>query len=481
MTNAADMLSQAAAVYADRPAIIDAWGTMTFGQLEEAAQRLARSLRVHGVAPRQGLGVMARNGRGFVIGVFAGLRCGATVMPLSHQQKEYELACTLRDAPLHAILSDGVGPNLASQCAGVQVVSDGWLLGVLPADRARPFVPEVPDAAFVRFTSGTTAQSKGVVVSHRAVWERTAAAQNGLQLTLDDRIVWVLPMAFHFIVSIMLYVRYAITMIICRDILAQTILTQTERHRGTLLYASPMHFRILAADQSGMRLDTLRLALSTSSAIAEHVSRAFSQRYGHPVAQAYGIIEVGLPLANLHAPEEAPASVGLPLPGYQTAILAEDGQLLPAGSTGKLGLRGPGMFDGYMNPAVSCAESLWHGWFLTGDLACRDESGRIYIRGREKSMINVSGNKVFPEEVEAVLEAYPGVAGSRVSGRPHPLMGEIVVAQVVMSNSSALEVEALLGFCRQRLSTYKVPQFVEGVPSLDLTPTGKLRRTQGPL
>ena len=142
-------------------------------------------------------------------------------------------------------------------------------------------------------------------------------------------------------------------------------------------------------------------------------------RFGLPVTQAYGIIEVGLPVGNLTAAREHPDAIGHAFADYEVAALGPDGTPVPAGVMGRLAMRGPGMFDAYLSPPRKREEVLEHGWFMTGDLATIDADGLVTVAGREKSMINVAGLKVFPEEVEATLAEAEGVAGcARVRRAP---------------------------------------------------------------
>ena len=134
------------------------------------------------------------------------------------------------------------------------------------------------------------------------------------------------------------------------------------------------------------------------------------------------------------------------------------------------------MFAGYLHPPRRREEVLRRGWFMTGDLAHRDGAGLITIDGRSKSVINVGGHKVFPEEVAAVLDQHPAVLRSRVTARPHPQLGEVVHAEVQLRQPGVtVATEAILGFCRRQLSGFKVPASLELVSAIDLTPSGKVR------
>ncbi|MCB9664801.1 MAG: AMP-binding protein [Alphaproteobacteria bacterium] len=472
------LLEDAAARWPDGLAVVDAAGAMTFAALQAAVEELAAALVTEGVGPGQGLALVAGNGRAFVIGLFAGLRAGATVMPASPQLAAAELRAMLDAAGVHAVLDDRVVLPLGP--APATLVAHGSSFGFRrwTADPDVPMVGHVPDAAFVRYTSGTTGTAKGVVLGHASVRARTAAAQEALGLGPSDRVVWVLPMAWHFVVSIVTYVRAGAAIVVCGDMLSRVVIEACTAHGGTVLYAAPTHYRMLAADASGQGMPGLRLAVSTSSGIPEGVARAFEARFGLPVSQVYGIIEVGLPVGNLVDGHLHPDAIGRALPGYEVALLDEAGVEVDEGAVGHLAMRGPGMFDGYLDPPRRRDEVLEHGWFLTGDLARRDADGLVVIAGRRKSMINTAGLKVFPEEVEAVLDAHPSVRASRVCGEQHPVLGEIVVAQVV-PEGEAPGVEALRRHCREQLSAYKIPQRITFVDALPRTRSGKVVRHEG--
>jgi acyl-coenzyme A synthetase/AMP-(fatty) acid ligase len=307
---------------------------------------------------------------------------------------------------------------------------------------------------------------------------RTAAANRGLQITERDVVLCVLPMAFHFVVSILLYMRAGATLVLMPDFLADVTLQTANRHRATVLYATPLHIQLLAALAPPARFETMRRVISTSSALAPDTARAFLERHGLAVEQAYGIIEVGLPLMNCDRAHDRPEALGIPLPDFEVAILDDARRQVPDGTLGELAMRGPGMFSAYVSPPRRRDEVLHDGWFLTGDLARREADGLIVLGGRAKSVINIAGNKVFPEEVERVLCLHTQIAEARVWGRPHPRLGEAVIADVVQRDpKAALDVEALLRHCRAHLSPHKVPLLVNAVDAIDRTQSGKVCRS----
>lgn len=471
-------LKQSAERWPDLPAIHDEYGTLSFAGLFAEAEACKRTLLMLGVCPGQGIGVMARNSRQFIIAVFGVLGCGAAAMPVSHQLKRPELDEILEKARLHAILDDFSGMHpIPEQEGTIFPVSEGKLRFFRTSVPAtEQFAAHVQAPAFVRFTSGTTGTSKGVVIDNQAVIERTSAANASLNLNTESKVVWVLPMAYHFVVSIVLYIRVGAAIIIVKDFLAPTVIGMCRKFGGTLLYASPMQIRFLASDRGGEMLPTLKKVISTSSGLHPDISKAFRTRFGISVHQAFGIIEVGLPIINTEEGEEETDAVGFVLPDYEVRVFDEQYNPLPAGEVGLLGIRGPGMFAAYLSPPVLREEILVNGYFFPADYASVSEKGLVRIEGRKKSMINVSGNKVFAEEVEQVLEQLPYIRTARVSGVPHPLMGQIIQAEVVLEGCDSIDVEATLTYCRDRLSTFKIPQKVVIVDALEMTGSGKVRR-----
>ncbi len=209
--------------------------------------------------------------------------------------------------------------------------------------------------------------------------------------------LWTLPMAHHFAVTIILYLYHGVATILETsnrpDLLYQAALDS----ETNLLYGSPFHFAQLARYEQAAPLPHLRMAISTASALSEDVARSFRKRFDLPLTQALGIIEIGLPVLNAAHSEDMPAALGQPLPAYRIKA-AHDGELL---------IRGPGMFDAYLSPWQPRDKITEDGWFATGDLVEITSDNTVVMRGRKKSVINVGGMKVFPEEIEVVSRLPP--------------------------------------------------------------------------
>jgi acyl-coenzyme A synthetase/AMP-(fatty) acid ligase len=199
----------------------------------------------------------------------------------------------------------------------------------------------------------------------------------------------------------------------------------------------------------------------------------FESAHGVPVGQAYGLIEAGLPCINTRTGGLPATSVGRPVPGYDVAVFADDGTLVPAGVSGEIGIRGEGLFSAYYAPWRLRQQLTRDGWFMTGDVGRFDAAGGLTLEGRKKAVIFVAGLKFFPEEVEACLNAFPGVEESRVVGRAHARLGQVPYAEIV---APGVDIEALRAHCARRLSAYKVPVDFARVDTVPRTPGGKILR-----
>jgi len=463
----------------DRAALWVRGETTTFGELFAQAGRVARRLRAwpawkQSAVPR--IGLIGDNGADYIVAALAVLKAGGCFVPVPAELAAPERAEIARTTSLHGVLALG----RHEWPGGGELLDDALGLRARVLDPAPPRFPEdafeTLDPAFIRFSSGTTGRSKGVVLSHQSLLERIESANRALKIGPGDRILWTLPMAHHFAVSIILYLHFGATTVIETARMAAEVLATAERSGATVVYGAPFHHAMLAADPGPFRWPTLRLAASTAAPLRRETARAFLARFGRPLSQGLGIIECGLPVLNLDSAQDTPESIGRPVEGWETKLRGPDGGEPPPGDPGELLLRGPGMFDAYLSPWTPRAGATRDGWFATGDLCARDAAGRLAILGRSKSVINVGGMKVFPEEVEAVLDACSGVVRSLVAARAHPVFGSVPVAEVIADPDAPPDPGVLRSACRNALAAHKVPVAIHFTDRLPTTASGKLRR-----
>jgi long-chain acyl-CoA synthetase len=290
-----------------------------------------------------------------------------------------------------------------------------------------------------------------------------------------------LPLSYHFVASALSCIQAGATLLDCTDLIAPEMLAFGSVCGATMIYASPIQYELMARTDTSQQLPKLQRAVSTSALLSKATAEGFFERFGVRLTQVYGIIEVGLPLWNELESIESTA-LGICKPPYEATVLDDRGQEVQTGEMGELAIRGPGLFSGYLlkNHTDSLDESnaskLRGNWFLTGDLVTKDELGVILYRGRKKSVINCGGNKIFPEEIEEVLQRSPDIKAVRVSAEPHPLLGSLVIAEVVPDGSGTPSIEAWRALCYNELSGYKVPKEFRIVDSLPSTGSGKIVR-----
>jgi len=470
-------------------ALIDDHSTLTYQQLSDLAEAVAERIRTSGVMNVAGvprIGLSCPNGLSYVVFALGIVRAGACLVPVAGELSPLERDRLVASTGLHAVVI-APGGEWNHALPGHSAEIDAQCFRAIILSGLRDFNPETLsfdedklsslNPAFIRFSSGTTGSSKGVVLSHQSLGDRIRVANCGLQIDRADRVVWVLPMAHHFAVSIMLYLMNGAATVIVNSHFAGDILAAARLHSGTVVYGSPFHYAMLAADASGLAWPGLRLAVSTTAALPLATALAFDARFGVPLSQCLGIIEAGLPLLNTDAPRRRPESVGRAIPGFSIALRDEQGGGVPAGQPGELFIRGPGMLDAYLSPWQPQSGILEDGWFRTGDLAMMDDEGFVTLAGRSKTVINVAGMKCFPEEIEAVLCSCHGIVAARVTAKAHPKFGSVPVASLVPDNSgNPPSIESLLAHCKKALAQFKIPVEFQYVQSLPLTPSGKIRR-----
>ena len=466
--------------YGSRIAIQDGELELSFDALFLATDEIRAHLVKHAAfcthnLPR--IGVRFPNGLGYILLAIAVVETGACFVPIPDELTEEERDELIRVTALHAVISIAQGES--NDAHAIELPYD---LGSAKIDPSPPHPCQFPEQefeslqpAFIRFSSGTTAKSKGVVLSHASLLERITAANQGLKIAPGDRVLWVLPMAHHFAVSIILYLYYGATTVLETSHHPDEIYRAAQRSKTNLFYGSPFHFAQLAQCQMAEPLPDLRLAVSTASALSKEIAQAFEDRFILPLTQALGIIELGLPILNAQHASDDPTALGQTLPDYEWKINLPNDDL--ESTVGELMLRGPGMFDAYLSPWQTRAQVTTDGWFATGDLVEEQANHTLIMRGRSKSVINVGGMKIFPEEVEAVLNNHPSIDRCRVFAKEHAMLGSYPAGEYILSSGEKLlTLRNVREYCESRLSSYKIPMVMMPVKTIDLTASGKVKR-----
>ncbi len=460
--NLIESLERTAARVPQKAALIEDATTVTYAELLQRVNSFADGLRAQQVSSGQRIGLAFPNGVAYVALTYALWRCGVVVVPVPTECSEDEIQEIIAAMQLQGIVTPKPRGDSVSLAPDVFFT------------RLQPTAP--PDnhglnLAFIRFTSGTTSARKGVALSHETIRDRVASANKAFGITADDTIIWCLPMAHHFLITIVLYIEVGATIVLARHVTAKPFLEAVNRWNGTVLYAAPFHYSMLARDNSGAQIPSVRLAVSTTCALPENVAQDFLKRFNLPLVQALGVIELGLVALNTGDPRGRWNSVGRAAGDFELRIEKPDAE-----GCGELAVRGPGICDAYVAPWVAREQILRDGWFFTGDIGRFDADGFLHLLSRKTAVINLAGRKVFPEEIESVLNQHPDVRESRVFGTTHPHLGEVVEAELVMAQPDA-KLDSVRAYCRDHLASYKIPMRFHIVAALPRTPvTGKIRR-----
>jgi acyl-CoA synthetase (AMP-forming)/AMP-acid ligase II len=469
-----EILANAARVTPDAQAATLGDATLTFGELEREANRIANGLA--GVGVGRGDRVLWWGETSLeAVAVFVALaRLGAVFAPLNARASGDEIGPVAQYARPRVLLAGASHTEPAAELARATGVEH--LREVPRGAETTPRVGHLDerDPHVIFFTSGSTGRPKGVVLSHRVNWLRTfvGATTSSGGTDASGGTVCMFPM-FHMAAwTIALgawQARRAIHFVATPD--APTLLHTAERHRAARLYCIPAVWaRILDHGVAGYDLGALVEADTGTSATPPELLRAIKDALpGAATRVFYGSTEAGptLQLADVDLFRK-PGSVGVAQPGVEVRL----------SDAGEVCVRSPFLMDGYFDAPDATAEALRDGWYATGDLGALDHDGYFSIVGRVRDVIRSGGETIAPPEVESVLATHPSVAEVAVVGMPDAQWGEIVTAVVVLRPGAARpDLGTLRGFCEGRLAPFKQPRRVEVVEALPRTAaTGQVQR-----
>ncbi|HEY2988953.1 MAG TPA: AMP-binding protein [Candidatus Binatia bacterium] len=487
------VLAESARRHPEKVALIFKDEETSFGALDQKVSTLASRIGAEGIGPEDRVGLLLPNSSAFALGYYATQRMGAVTVILDARLKGKELAGVLRDADLgllitHQRLVADVREALEEtkriplwivEGAGAESFEDK--LARPAQDFASVRRPAEADA-LILYTSGTTGEPKGVVLSsvNLAQFPRSMAR---MHRTGPDT-VWgcILPMSH---ISGPIYLNEIADkgsrMVIFDQFNPVTLLEGIQKHRVTVFHGVPIIFQLMLGLPNLKDYDTksVELAGMMGTTVPLALMRAFKNAQPHvKIIQGYGLTETS-PLITLTEPHRADAklaSIGRPVPDVEVKIIDDTGGEVPEGEAGEIVTRGPHVMKGYFGRAAATAERIRNGWFHTGDIGRRDADGYYYHLGRKDDMIITGGLNVYPAEVENMLCDHPAVQEAVVFPIPEPKRGQVIGAAVVLRPGTAASERELLGFLRANLANFKVPQRVLVRDSLPRNATGKVVR-----
>jgi acyl-CoA synthetase (AMP-forming)/AMP-acid ligase II len=500
-----------------QPAIVFYGREVSFGELDEASDRLAGWLRARGLRPGDRVALFLENSPQFAIAYYGALKAGAVNVCINSMHKAVELQHVLLDSGARFVVTSEEGqavldpirgqtplesvivtagrdylpdaptlplpPSLREPAQGHPGAED--FLGIVTsADPLRVPEPRRPsDTALLQYTSGTTGTPKGAELTHGNIVSNCELQRAYVGMEEGDVHLAVLPW-FHITgmecqMNVMAYTGAPVVALARFD--PEALLQAIQRYRCTITTLITTINVALVNDPRTKQHDlrSLRACFSGGAPVPEQIAQRWEATTGYKLVEGYGLSETTAPthINPCHRPRYG--TVGLPLPLTAARIVSlEDGVTeMPPGQAGEVAVRGPQVMKGYWNRPQATAEAIGpDGFFRTGDIGTMDDEGYFRIEERKKDLIKASGYSVFPAEVEALMYRHPAVAEVGVVGAPDPYRGEDVVAFVVLRSEARgrLTEEELIAWCRAEMAVYKAPRRVRFVDALPKTASGKI-------
>ncbi len=520
-----ELFEKNAATFRERPAFHNMGRTIDFGELDRLSRSFGAWLQAKGIAKGARVAVMMPNCLQYPVCIFGILRAGCVVVNVNPLYTARELEHQLKDAGAEVIVIlenfchvlQGVVERTPVKRVVVAALGDllGWkgaivnfvlrsVKRMVPAwsipgatrfnamlregAQAQLKSPDVgqEDVAFLQYTGGTTGVAKGATLLHRNILANLEQSAAWIRPFLDEKepqvIITALPLYHIFCLTanclFMLKIGGCNILITNpRDI--PGFIKELGRHRFSIITGVNTLFNALLnhPDFAKLRFPALKVSLGGGMAVQKAVADRWKRATGCTLVEAYGLSETS-PAATINPLDlkEYNGSIGLPISSTEIELRGDDGKAVPLGQPGEICIRGPQVMRGYWNRPDETAKVMSaDGFFATGDVGIMDENGYVRIVDRKKDMIVVSGFKVFPNEVEAVVASHPGVLECTVIGVPDERSGEVPKLFVVRRDPALTEAE-LRRYCEENLTGYKRPKYIEFRKELPKSNVGKILR-----
>jgi long-chain acyl-CoA synthetase len=493
-TRISDVIAPWAERSPDHPALVDAAGTWTYGELSVVVAETQSWLVASGVRPGDRVLIVCENCRAFVavLLAFAALDAWPVLANAKLSAREID-AIREHSGARRVLYTTSVSAHATEHAkrhdAFIGEAAGLGQIGLGALDESAVPEPLDPDpanrVAALIYTSGTTGVPKGVMLSHQNVLFIAAVSAKIRSLTPGDRLYGILPMSHAVGLSVVLLgsLLSGATLYISPRFDPVAARSTIEKDRLTVVLGVPAMFGQFIEYSKMRKLESLkfpalRIISSSGAPLDPAIKSATEKLFGMVLHNGFGITECSPTIAQTRV--ESPrtdVSVGRALPGVELKLVGQDLRPVPDGEIGELWVRGPNIMKGYYRaPEETAAAINGEGWFNSRDLA-RLQDGNLFIVGRTKELIVRSGFNVYPVDVEAVLNAHPAVVQSAVIGRSVP-GDEQVLAFVQLTPGSQVTAGELAGYAAQHLALYKRPSEIFLVLAMPVTPTGKIIKTE---
>lgn len=453
-----------------RPAVIGPNEIISYRELESRIAAAAAAIRQH----TQGntVALLCPNTPAFPVLLLAAMWAGKTVAILP----------TLAPAPLLKMMAAEVGAELVITTEEfvprlVELQVSCWI-GEAQAKVAPSTVPVQPlaqEASILLYTSGTTGRPKAVMLSERNVLDNAAGSRDAIGFDHRDVMLAILPLfhAYGLTVTIVLPLTEGAAIVIPDRFIPRAILQTIEQRKVTAFVAVPGQYRVLVKEPVNVDASSLRICIAGAERLPDQVALEFRERFHREILQGYGATEVS-PVISVNPPNANHiGSVGCGLPNLQISIRDDNDRTLPSNETGEVCIQGSAVMLGYFNDPAATEKKIRDGILHTGDKGFLDSEGYLHLVGRADDLVKISGEKVYPAEIETVLETIEGVDEAAVVAQPDEKHGARLAAFIMPKAGVTLDESSIRAACRERMENYKIPRTFTFVQQMPRTATGK--------
>ena len=488
--------------YPETPAIIYHKEVLTYEQLWRNILGFASGLKKLGLPEGGRVLVMLANCPEFVISYYGIIAAGGIIVPVNPIYTATEVGIIMDDAnPFAVVTNEKLEPLIESAITSNHLSSRPTILiraeatgganlyafnDLVKTQMNKGLDVAQSDDRVIQFlyTSGTTGLPKGAMLTHENLYSNTKTFAEMTEMSSKDCALLCAP-AYHAAAQtcVMNNALYAGATLVIHDGWqgAETVLRSFQDDKITFFFGPPTMYTFIVNSSAVKEYDcsSLRVAFTGAASLPAEIFRRFKEIFGFEIMEGYGLSETSpVVTTNPLRGTKKSASIGIEFPGVKVKIFNPDDQEVPDGEIGEIVVQGPNVMKGYYNRPEETAHAMRNGWFHTGDLAFMDEDGYVFIVDRIKDLIIRGGMNIYPREVEEMLYTHPAIMESAVIGVPDDVMGEEVKAYIVLKDGMTATDLEVKEFCLTRLAKYKAPKYIEFVPALPKTTTGKILKRE---
>ncbi len=484
-----EMLERNADNFSDKVAIIYKNEKLTYGELNNLANRVANSMSIKGVKKGDIVGLILPRVPELIITFLASIKIGAIPVPLNYNTTKKETKAFLYSLKPGIIFVDERFTNLLEGVApiGVEVfviskknnnchISLGTLLQA-PSNSPAICNIGMDDIAYLNNTSGSTGNVKCAIATHGNIYWNTKSAVEHFKITQEDVHLCMFASYAH---PHELFTRALYTggsLVLLDEIFPKSLVETIKNNNVTCMMGLAPMYEMLLRVAKGTDLSCLRLPESGGMFTSPNLIKQFEKMFGIPIYTVWGSTETsGIAIANKLDRKIMAGSVGKPCPYYDVKIVDESGSDVEHGEVGELIFKGRAVVKGYYRNDDETIRCFNDGWYYSGDLGRMDDEGYLYFVDRKSAMMKVAGLKVYPLEIEKVFNTHPGIKDAAVIKISDGLKGEVPMAFIVPEEGQLLTKEEMHSFCRGKLANFKIPRMIEFLDEFPKIGSGKVNK-----